>query len=777
MRAGPGAIVSEAGFFLSDGCLTGPAGTEGEVAVSLIMRRSVHWQAAVNPWAVSRSATVPNKRCRAMPYPVVRRLLPLLFLFLHCLFTSPAFALNFNANWDYLESGGEGRETYRQFQQRYNLGVGQSLSYQPTRAITASAGIGYSRSQRDSGNGMVNVDQLTPISQLTVANDIFVTSLSGTLSKTRYNSTAGVDSESSSKSWDASLASAWVVPFFPSLTFNIGEMTDTNERNISAVDQSVSTTTYNKGMNMDWDLVLARMFYTYSDQTAVDPYENQTDSQSHFARFETGGKFLDRRLSFNFAQQFQRSTQDFILKGKDEGGAYRFPIKGQTLAAVTDPLSAADPFAAPEPIAVPLFDYLSLRDSNFDDPVLSVEPDLRVALAFKFDFAEQIDIVRLTASTLLTSAQAAAMQWRLYLKDPTDTGWVLAPDSVPTTYDPILKSFTMTLGRSEREIMLVAVNNTGDKLEFTEAETFSLRAENFGSTNLARLSSLGVRVKLTKSLNASANVTLDHFESDSGDNVTTNDRRSTSAHLGWTPVPSFSPSVSFSETRESTNEQEESLNRSYSFNLATIPLPSMNVTFGASQSENFNGTRKISASTRYNLTTMARIYPDLNAALYLATRETEELKSSERIFITTTSFSARLNLNAQLRRDLAANLTSNYLTRQQDYESRSENADAIYSLQYRPSAIFSLRGAYATTLLGQGPSDKWTVGLNLALLRTHKARLNLTATHSQAERVSDSLAVDGTWDISKNLLLASRTNLVYADLLSYALQISLKLKF
>ena len=74
----------------------------------------------------------------------------------------PAAALNFNAFWLYRTSGGEGRDRISETQQRYNLGVGPQLDWQPTHAIRATANISYSQTQFEDGDGKDTIETMSP---------------------------------------------------------------------------------------------------------------------------------------------------------------------------------------------------------------------------------------------------------------------------------------------------------------------------------------------------------------------------------------------------------------------------------------------------------------------------------------------------------------------------------------------------------------------------------------------------------------------------------------
>ncbi len=227
-------------------------------------------------------------------------------------------------------------------------------------------------------------------------------------------------------------------------------------------------------MTLDWNLILAKFNYTIHPQTFSDFSDNLNKLKSHFAKFNTGGSFWHNRLGFSLAQQYQRISQDIHpSKWADEGGHLFYPLEGLTEALLTDPSAVPDPFTSPGLVDVVLGGYDSLMDGDFENVALSVDPDQRVALGFKFEVAEKINLVRLSVLTQLTAEQAANLQWSLYVRDPSGNGWDLSDvAAISSNYDTIERRFSLAISSSESEIMVVAINNTGVQLEFTEIESF-----------------------------------------------------------------------------------------------------------------------------------------------------------------------------------------------------------------------------------------------------------------------------------------------------------------
>ena len=111
------------------------------------------------------------------------------FLLILCLigFSSSAAAIDFNANWYYAQRGGDGLQTEDEFRQRYSLGVGPTISYKPTHAITASAGISYSRTRSGDDRETSWNDGITPVARLSLFNDIFLADIAGSSTMREVN--------------------------------------------------------------------------------------------------------------------------------------------------------------------------------------------------------------------------------------------------------------------------------------------------------------------------------------------------------------------------------------------------------------------------------------------------------------------------------------------------------------------------------------------------------------------------------------------------------------
>ncbi|MEJ2033393.1 MAG: hypothetical protein P8Y63_10225, partial [Deltaproteobacteria bacterium] len=660
-----------------------------------------------------------------------RRLLsPLLLLFLMG-WASPAFALSFNGYWDYRQSGGEGVKTRTEFQQRYNLGigVGPGVTYRPTPAITATGVVGYSRNYHGTGNGLTPTEELTPSAQVSLFNDIFLAQVSGNTSTI----TTGSGAKRTTDSWGTTLASRWDMPLWPQLRLNYGERTET--RGSATLDEPGTQDKYT-GLALDWDLLLAQLSYQYNKSEIEDLATGTlTERQSQFARLETSGIFWNRRLNFTLAQQVRYATQDFTFgAAAREDGFFELPLAGaQAQAQLTDPVTGPDP----EDVA---------PSSPFGDgTTLSVPAGQRLNLSVSFASQQQIDILRLSLDPLTSQeSELAGLQWDLYIpnpnydpSDPLNEPWKLAASGIPTTYDSSRKSFELAIYRRIAKFMVVATLPADLALTFTQVQPLSLLGNEFsgGTTNIDYLTNFSTAIRLTRTLTAYSSLAMENVKNSVGDNSFENGIRTVSGGLHWTPVPYITDSINLSENRQTQTGEPDQINRSYSVTMATIPLPTMNLVFGVTRTEQYSGEQNTLSGIRYNMTSKAQIYPDLDAALYLS-QNYFKIWDPEGFFIDGSSFSSRLDLHAQLLRSLTGEIITNYYQRQSESGSSQttsrQDIDSTLNMIYRPSDLLLLSGAY-TRFFNSEASDRLRLTLGLQLINTPKTRLTFNLNHTQAE--------------------------------------------
>lgn len=725
-------------------------------------------------------------------------------------FPGVAMSLDFNAFWLYRTSGGDNRDSRTVFQERYSLGVGPQLDWRPTHAVTLSGGVGYNRTQSDSGAGMVRTEEITPAASLTLTNDIFSLGLAGELSQ----SSGSNRQTTTGNSWDASLASRWSIPYWPGLRLNYSQRDEGGDTELLERSERIQTS---GSAAVDWDLRLVQLDYRYSTTLDEDRSSgDSTDSDSHFLRGESGGSLLNNRVSFRLSQQYQLTDSSSQLFGELllASGTARF-----------DNILPTDP---------------AYRDP--DDPEApSLDPPEQIHIQFRITgFEQQVDVIRLDYNPFL-GQERPPLVWDLYLRNFAGV-WEAA--GVIVGIDDAAAGFVvLPINREVEELLLVSQDSA---LRLPPATAFRLfnqdgeqNVQQTDSTSTNLLTNAGVNVSLTRTLRASLNASFEQLDGESvstlrtteeGDQITQaereSQRRTLSGRLVWTPAPWVTPSLGFSETTEDqealqfgafvSRNLSERVNRSYSMTIATRPSAALGVTFGVTKTETTAEENNRSASQRiirdrvgdgmqYSVTTSAQLYPDLNTSLFVSYSEREEQALETRTAadgtietsdqrLESTSFGIRSNFNARLRSDVTADLTTNFrigsqqrrTLEQVDGEDRDDfprltkssptTADTSLVLSYRPSNYLSLRGFFTTYFLDSTQDDRMGAGLTLALLRTSKTRVTMDYNIVYVDEVINSFGLNGSWNISHALSLQGRTNYTMSDSDFYSAQLSLNLR-
>jgi hypothetical protein len=692
-------------------------------------------------------------------------LLSLFFFLLSGLFF-PAFAVDFNAGWFYRQSGGDGLVTQDEFRQRYSLGVGPTWSYQPTHALSANAGISYTKSETGDEQGTNTRDEVSPYGSLTLLNDIFLAQLAGSTNLSSGES----GSNPSRNSWEASLGSNWNVPYFPTLQFSYSERTESPD-SAAFFSNDTDQKETNTSVSVSWDLVLAQLSYAYNKSETEDLVNNSIiENNSHFARLSTDGKFWGDRVSFNFAQQYSQSDQQ-VTVGSLEDSAVDFPVLGEPFSAVTpvDPpdLSQGDTldvFLAPFP------------------GELEFPPDQRIHFYVRADNPLEASLLRLGLDTLTDDSSAESLQWDLFkfisgtVDGQSSTLWELVEENIPTTYDPDDNIIGISIPDTGEQFMVVAVNRSAVTLTFTEVGIFRQFVEDTRAETTSYLTNFGLRYTISRSLQASFNLVYDHAESDSDDFNFGRDRWNGNGRLSWSPASYLTTSLGYNESRNDPQDGIEDINRNYSMIVSTTPLPLLNVSFGVTLSERFSDSFKIFTSNRYFLVARGPLYPDLTAAWNVAYTDSERSVTGENP-IEESTLSTGLDLNARLYRSLFADFKTTYSQSEESDRDRLERADASFGLRYRPSELIAILGDYKTYFGDETPDDELRINLNLRLLQTYKTTLTLTALHSQrGTDANQALGLVGNWDISRNLQFQGRGNYRFDDINTYNFSLNLNFR-
>ncbi|ADH85108.1 hypothetical protein [Desulfurivibrio alkaliphilus] len=687
-----------------------------------------------------------------------RRTAVLLFLLAAIAWPQPVEAVDFTAYWEHRARGGEELETQHSYVQRYTLGAGTGLTLQPTHAISAGANVSYSRRDHDTSDGMTSQEQITPSASLYLSNDIFRTGLTATATESRGDAV----STSRSDSWDASLASNWREPYWPRLNFTYGESTGEQQSREDAKDK-----TRRYGFNLDWDLQAAELFYGYTATRSSGLALDDSRSESHLLRLETGAALWHNRLNFQVSQQFQQTDTSLAIRA-DADDSFALPLDPGNLLGRTDP---------DEPPTIQEIEWRSQLP-------LTLETEHWGHFGVGFDFSRQVDrlIIELDEEMELVPSGINEMAWTLYTAGPGDAFWT-AVGPVPAVFDQERLLLELEVEREVYAMKVVARNTTGGELEITAVRAVELITEDsdLDTRSTSHRTELGLRARLTPTLIATTRLSLDQAESTSDGTSRDTTRRRVSGNLNWSPHRYLRPSMGFSETRQEQSGTPDAISRSYSLVLASTPLPTLNVSLGARFTDNYLDNRLISTSDNYSLNTSAQLYPDLTAGLNAGfTRNVREQLDGSAAALTD-SYHTRLTLNARLRPSLTADFTGSYresetttITSPRRETSRSSSTGSTVNLGWRPSDLLNIRLGHARDW--DQHQDTYNGTLNMALVRTPVTRLNLRYAATRSDRTSQRYGLDGSWDISRNLVLRSRFNYQVAEHHLWNIQSSLSLR-
>ncbi len=521
----------------------------------------------------------------------------------------------------------------------------------------------------------------------------------------------------------------------------------------------------NTTASIDWDLLLANLYYEYNINEFIDGSgDSLSKATTHYGRFETNGRFWSDRIGYNLTQQYRETTTEFGSGGleEDADGFFRIPVEGLVSYLRTTTALAPDPVIED----VNLTNKPELSDRILDDIDTNSVPPVEPLQTGHFGFTpfDPQPINRLFLYLDRFSAnqfdpdELPGLTWQIYTKDPIDTFWLPEIPDVPFTYNTDLGRFELSFATINGPEFLIVVTNpsSGTELVFTELEAFRLAATEDGTTisevkSTSYQTNIGARYRITETLMTSFTFNYDHGDDkNGGDTVREYDRTTWSGRMSWSPVPYVTPSIGYSENREENTGQDDRLNRLYSVTVSTRPLPSVNFSLGYTHNDRYEDKDKTYKADTYSLFAKASIYPDLSVSLNNSYSVTDTLDraSAEGSFVNNKTLTSRLDITARLHRYLTAFGTGNYSTTDNEETGKRENANATFTLSFRPSDLLSLSSSYAAFFLDDERSNAFTATMELYLLRTNKSRVSLLANHIQADETSDSFRVIGSWDIS-----------------------------
>ncbi|MCJ7604366.1 MAG: hypothetical protein MUO63_23040 [Desulfobulbaceae bacterium] len=586
-------------------------------------------------------------------------------------------------------------------------------------------------------NGGRETEAITPSLDYQINNDIFNFDLSGTWNKLRNSES----SDLTSSDWQSRWSSNWRKELWPVVQLNYGASSATDDESPSRIDTEGTFS----GFNIDWDLLLAKVYYNIDLNESDDFVANSNNkSTNHLARLTTDKTFWQDRLNVSFLGQYAKNTQDFETR-IDPTGSALVPVRGIESRGGQDPVDPDD-----EPDWIDLDQGLPtvIHDERYNVAIFQLSP-------------QPVNTIYIYTDTDLADTEIPSrFRWTVYSSDDGNN-WISEASPTSQIYDSIERRFELEIPQlRDRYIMLVEERiPTDDDFNITRVEVFTRVAGEPGQKITSKtdyydyLGNTSVRLRISPDLQWMYNLILEDGQTAVGDDI---DRTYNSTSLIWSPSLSFSSTLSASESIDQIGNEDEDKSRFYSISFSSLLLPTLDMNCGVTRSDTYEADVKTGSSYNYNMYFTALIFPDLTSNLDLSynTHRDEETDATEKGFNSTLRFTARLNP------ELTIDLTERYYTSSNDDSSNDAStwtAASIISMNWRPSDILSMQ-------VGGGKewesddSSPYTYYLTVSVAPTYKTQLNLSYNHSDG---ADDYNASYNWTI--NQIFSMRANCSYID--------------
>ena len=579
-------------------------------------------------------------------------------------------------------------------------------------------------------------EAVTPSLDLEVTNDLFYFDLSGTANKLRNSER----SDLTSNTWQGRLNSNWEKELWPVLQFNYGGSNTGDDESPSRID---SRSTFS-GFNIDWDLLLAKIYYNIDLNESDNFVANSNDkSTNHLARFTTDKSFWQDRGTVSFLGQYTRNSQDFTTR-LDATGSARGPRVNTTVKSLVTENTDLMP-----------------TWNELGNGITPVVPRKTYNLAIEVDEQQQVYLIYLYASHQDSLGQVAPLEpgeytslisrWKVYYNNFNNNNEWTQLDVESLEYNLTEARFEFTIRRVPEVrasyIMLVAPNmplptDPADEYTFTAVEAYTRATGEAGqkfsseTDSFNYLGDTNVRFRITPDLQWTYNLILEEGETALEYDT---ERTYNSTSFIWTPTDIFTSTLSASESRDDQGIEDEEMTRFYSVNFSSLLLPTLDMNVGVTRNDNYEADVKTDTSYNYNFFLTALIFPDLTSNLDLAyiTDYDEEEDSVTQDFNSTLKFTARLNP------ELTVDLTERYTT--SNIEDSDFTAASIISASWRPSDILSLQVGGGREWESE-ETFPYTYFFSLTVAPTYKTQVNLSYDHSDG---ADDYNATYNWTINQ----------------------------
>jgi hypothetical protein len=624
--------------------------------------------------------------------------------------------LSFIGTGTYQHTEDEGSETQ----------VSQSTTLEFDQPLTPVMRIDETVRYTTTFNGGRETEAITPSLDYQINNDLFYFDLSGTWNKLRNSER----SDLTSNNWQGRWISNWQKELWPMVQLNYGASSTKDDESPSRID----TESTFSGFNIDWDLLLAKVYYNI-DLNETDNFVASSNDKStnQLARLTTEKAFWQDRLNVSFLGQYTNNAQDFETK-IDSGGSALVPLRIESRGG-----QAQFPR---QPDDDPYWDDLT----SFPNTVPHIAPDDRYNIAIFQLSPQPVNAFYIYTATDLGETEAGNLnlfQWTVYTSD-NGTNWSEKGQATSQIYDSTLQRFEIEIPQVTAKFVMLVEDHIPTDADFniTRVEAFTRVSGDPGqkitrnTTYYTYLGDTSLRFLITPDLNWTYNLIVEDGETAVGDDIS---RTYNATSLIWSPTLLFSSTLSASESKDQIGDEDEDKTRFYALSFSSLLLPTLDMNYGVTRSDTYEADVKTNTSYNYNMFLTALIFPDLTSNLDLAyiTDRDEETDDTSQDFNSTLKFTARLNPA------MTVDLTERYNT--SNAEESTWTAASLIGVSWRPSDILSMQVGAGQEWQSDESSD-FTDYLTVTIAPTYKTQLNVSYSHSQS---SDDYSASYNWTINR----------------------------
>jgi len=644
-----------------------------------------------------------------------RLILILLIIFLVFVNISYALPIGLTANWQY--SIDHGTSTTKSFFQSYSLDFSKFLN----PAISFSGNLRYTRIWTE---GNVN-ELIAPLLSLGLSNDIFKFYLSLSGNDRKSTGLPTYSYRSVSAVWSSNWRKKWI----PNLMFTLGKNWNYDNSSPKIVDIS------NKyfATSISWNYLTNQIYYNFNwNKTTNNIYNTESNTKSHFVRFQTSQSFFKKRLGVYFSQQFMY-TSSTSYATPISGTSYIKQIKIDNIEAnSTSTLTAA----------TYLIDGIT-KPTTTSGTSLYVPAGSKATISIQYIYPQTINLVYIYTFSDISSF-ANSFVWDVYTSNDGVT-WNRVITGANFTYNKTDQRFEISTGTIKTQYIKIVMDQPVlYDFYITEAQTYQLISSSnftpkFTTINRTYITNLTLSYKITQFLIASYNL---YWRRNLVSDLPTYRNIINSASINWKHSKYFSPTFSISEN---INDNGVTKNKiiTYSISNTSQFLPTLYSNIIASRSDNYKNGSKQATTNYVTITTAAQIYPDLSSTLRIGYSDT-------RNYLVNTTVNDVLNCGLDITMRLTPRLTLGYNGNYNNIikGTGSDSYTNMLNLTWRPSSIFSFKTNYYRTWT-EGSEATDGAGATITLAPTHKTQMSFIYNWSSGTASMQRVLGSFSWTISK----------------------------